>query len=110
MYKIRHIAIAIICCLAACSLAAQSVSVQAPSRVYVGDNFTVRFVVNDEVSDFRGPTFNGFNVSGPFTSKARNVSFINGQKSESTVNTFTYQLAAKEEGEFTIGPATCSPC
>lgn len=99
---------AIICCLIArLGVSGQEISVQAPNKVYVGDNFTVRFVVNDNVNDFRGPTFSGFNASGPATSRARNISFINGQKTESTVNTFTYSLAATEEGEHTIGPAMC---
>ena len=45
---------------------AQSLTIQAPDQVYVGDNFTVRFSVNEQAKDFRGPSFKGFSlISGP---------------------------------------------
>ncbi len=88
---------------------AQEITVQAPKQVYVGDNFTVRFVVNDKASDFRGPTFKGFSLySGPSTSSSSSMSFINGRTSHSVQTSYSYTLIADLEGTFTVGPATCT--
>lgn len=89
--------------------AAQEISVQAPQSVYQGDNFTMRFTVNTQVKDFRGPTFKGFStLSGPNTSTSTSISFVNGQMSNSTSMTFTYTLRADLEGTYTVGAASCS--
>ncbi len=83
-------------------------TVQAPEMVYVGDNFTVRFVVNEQAKDFRGPSFKGFSLrAGPSTSSQTSMSFVNGQMSRSVSTTFSYTLTADVEGTFTIDPATC---
>ena len=56
------------------TLTAQELTVQAPQSVYVGDNFTVRFVVNDKAKDFRGPDFKGFSLrSGPNSSSSTSM-------------------------------------
>ena len=90
-------------------LLAQEISVQAPQTVYVGDNFYVRFTVNDRASDFHGPSFKGFSLrSGPNTSSQSSMSFINGQMSSSVSTTFSYILTADVEGTFTVGPASCT--
>ena len=95
--------------LLTCDAWAQEMTVQAPKQVYVGDNFTVRFVVNDKASDFRGPSFQGFRVyNGPSQSSQTSMSFINGQMSRSSSTTFSYTLGATDEGTFTIGPASCT--
>lgn len=88
---------------------AQEMTVQAPKSVYVGDNFTVRFIVNEKASDFKGPTFKGFSLrGGPSTSSSSSTSFVNGQMSHSVSTTFSYTLLADMEGTFTIGPASCT--
>ena len=88
---------------------AQQMTVQAPSSVYVGDNFTVRFVVDEQAKDFKGPSFKGFSLrSGPNTSSSTSMSFINGQMSRSVSTTFSYTLLADVEGTFTIDPASCT--
>ena len=90
-------------------LLAQEITVQAPQTVYVGDNFYVRFTVNDRASDFHGPSFKGFSLrSGPNTSSQSSMSFINGQMSSSVSTTFSYILTADVEGTFTVGPASCT--
>lgn len=89
--------------------AAQEISVQAPSEVYAGDNFTVRFVVNEQAKNFRGPSFKGFSLrSGPHTSSSTSMSFINGQMSHSVSTTFSYTLTADVEGTFTVDAASCT--
>ena len=90
-------------------LFAQEMSVQAPKQVYVGDNFTVTFVVNESAGDFKGPTFKGFSLrSGPNVGHQSSMSNINGQWSQSVQTTFSYRLLADMEGTFTIGPASCT--
>ena len=87
----------------------QQIDVQAPSSVYEGDNFTIRFSVNAKVKDFRGPSLDGFAVvSGPHQSQSSSISIINGQASSSVNNTFTYNLQARTEGNYTIGVARCT--
>ncbi len=88
---------------------AQEMTVQAPSSVYVGDNFTVRFVVNDQAKDFHGPSFKGFSLrSGPNTSSSTSMSFVNGQMSRSVSTTYSYTLLADVQGTFTIDVASCT--
>lgn len=82
---------------------------QAPSSVYAGSNFTVRFVVNDQTRDFNGPSFKGFTtLSGPNVSSSTSMSYINGQMSRSVQTTFTYMLLADKEGTFTVDASTCT--
>lgn len=91
------------------SLLAQEMTVQAPKSVYVGDNFTVTFIVNDMAQDFHGPSFKGFSLrSGPNRGIQQSTSNINGQWSSSTQTTFSYRLLADVEGTFTVGAASCS--
>ncbi|MBP3762513.1 MAG: protein BatD [Bacteroidales bacterium] len=88
---------------------AQEMTVQAPKQVYVGDHFTVRFIVNAKASDFRGPDFAGFKVhSGPAQSSQNSVSIVNGQMSQSSTTTFSYSLYATGEGNFFVGTASCN--
>ncbi len=90
-------------------LLAQEMTVQAPKQVYVGDNFTVTFIVNDDARDFRGPNFKGFSLrSGPNAGHQRSMSNINGQWSQSVQTTFSYRLLADVEGNITVGPASCT--
>lgn len=90
-------------------LEAQEMTVQAPKQVYVGDNFTVTFIVNANANDFRGPSFKGFStLSGPNSGYQSSLSNINGQITQSVQTTFSYRILADMEGTFTIGPATCT--
>ena len=88
---------------------AQEMTVQAPKSVFLGDNFTVQFIVNDNADDFKGPSFKGFSLrSGPNRGSQYSSSFINGRQSTSIKTTFSYTLTADREGTFTVAPATCS--
>lgn len=93
----------------ATTLWAQEMTVQAPQKVYAGDNLTVRFSVNDNAKNFRGPSFQGFTVvSGPNTSTQQSMSFANGQMSRSVTTSFSYRIIANNEGTYTIEPASCT--
>ena len=71
MKSTKHITALIVCLLTMAAGMAQEITVQAPEQVYVGDNFTVRFSVNDQAKDFRGPTFKGFSSSRGRTHRRR---------------------------------------
>ena len=104
----KRITTLILCLLLTAVTTAQSLTIQAPDQVYVGDNFTVRYTVNEQAKDFHGPSFRGFSlISGPSTSSQTSMSFINGQMSRSVSTSFSYNLVADLEGTFTIDAASC---
>ena len=80
---------------------------QAPKQVVVGKPFQVTYTVNQRSRDLRAPEFTDFDVlSGPYTSTSSSTSFINGRRTSSFEQTYTYMLMAQRAGTFTIGPAT----
>lgn len=91
-------------------VAAQEMTVQAPQEVYEGDNFTVRFSVNDRVSDFQAPSFKGFSLlAGPMQSSQSSFSIRNGQHTHSVSTSVSYTLRADGGlGSYTIGAASCT--
>ena len=87
---------------------AQTLTVQAPSTVGVGEQFSVSFSVEARADDFKGPTFKGFSVlGGPSTSTSRSISWQNGKTTNRVEYEFRYYVSADEEGLFTIGSASC---
>ena len=79
----------------------------APKQVIVGRPFQLSYTVNQRSRDMRAPEFTDFDVlSGPYTSTSSSTSFVNGKRSSSFEQTYTYTLMATKEGTFTIGPAT----
>ncbi len=71
--------------------------------VVQGEPFRVQFSVNTDASNFRPPSFDGFDViNGP--SQSSSTQIINGQFSRSL--SFTYVLKAKKVGTTTILPAS----
>ena len=79
----------------------------APKQVIVGRPFQLTYSVNQRSRDLRAPEFTDFDVlSGPYTSTSSSTSFVNGKRSSSFEQTYTYMLMARKAGTFTIGPAT----
>lgn len=107
MYRyIRYIVLilAITLCGIKCSYA-QSISVQAPSKVPAGDNFRLSYTVNtQDVEDFRaGNIPSGIEViAGPYTSQQSSYQMVNGHTSSSSSITFTYTLYAVKHGTYKI--------
>lgn len=88
---------------------AQDMTVKAPSSVFTGQRFHVRYEVNDRARDFKGPDFKGFSVlSGPSISNSSSTSWINGQVSHSVTTGFDYIIQADVVGSFTVGSASCT--
>ena len=80
---------------------------QAPKQVIVGRPFQLTFTVNQRSRDLRAPEFTDFDVlAGPYTSTSSSTSFVNGHRTSSFSQTYTYTLMAQREGTFTIQPAT----
>lgn len=72
-------------------------------RVSIGEQFVLTFSCNQSVSNFKPPLLDDFiNYGGP--NQSSSMSFVNGVMSQQI--SFSYILAAKNEGKFTIQPAT----
>ena len=102
MYRyIRYIVLILAITLCGTELSlAQSISVQAPSKVPAGDNFRLSYTVNtQDVEDFRA----GKEViAGPYTSQQSSYQMVNGHTSSSSSITFTYTLYAVKHGTYKI--------
>jgi hypothetical protein len=73
------------------------------AKIAVGENFQLTFSLNTGGSAFKAPPLSDFVVyMGP--SQSTSMQIINGNVSQSI--SFTYLLAPKKEGKFTIGPAS----
>ena len=80
---------------------------QAPKQVIVGKPFQLTYTVNQRSRDLRAPEFTDFDVlSGPYTSTSSSTSFVNGRRTSSFEQTYTFMIMAQKAGTFTIGPAT----
>ncbi len=87
---------------------AQTVTVQAPSRVSCGENFRIAYVINtQDVDNFRaGNIPEGLEViTGPYTSRSSSFQIVNGHTSSSSSITYTYTLYAAKNGTYTIPAA-----
>lgn len=80
---------------------------QAPSQVVVGRPFQLTYSVNQRSRDLRAPEFTDFDLlAGPYTSTSSSTSFVNGHRTSSFTQTYTFTLMAQRAGTFTISPAT----
>ncbi|MGB4205947.1 MAG: BatD family protein [Bacteroidales bacterium] len=83
-----------------------SLSVSAPSEVQAGQQFRLVYTLNAEADNFTGPDLKDFIIlSGPSQSTSSNIQIINNQVTRSFASTFTYIIAAQQEGTFTIPAA-----
>ena len=80
---------------------------EAPSQVVIGKPFQLRYTVNQRARDLKAPEFADFDfLAGPYTSTSSSTSFVNGKRTSSYTQTYTYTLAGNKAGTFTIPPAT----
>lgn len=88
---------------------AQTLTVNAPSAVAVGNRFRIEFEADGRATDMRCE-INDPNVDvlyGPTSSVMSSSHIINGSVSSSIKTTFTYTLLAKAEGTVRLPSATC---
>lgn len=102
MKKLICILIAIVS-LVNVSLAQKLTAQASRTKVAVGETFQISFSLNSNGNNFKPPALTDFDVySGP--NQSTSMSFINGSMSQSM--TFSYVIAAKKEGKYTIGAAS----
>lgn len=79
----------------------------APSQVVIGKPFQLTYSVNQRSRNLQTPDLNGFEVlAGPYTSTSSSTSFINGKRTSSFSQTYTFTLMPTTEGSITIAPAS----
>jgi len=96
-------------CIAAGSVWADDVvfKATAPSQVIVGKPFQLTYSVNQRSKDLRAPEIPDFDIlAGPYQSTSSSTSFVNGKRTSSFSQTYTYTLMAQRTGTFTIAPAS----
>lgn len=104
--KIIGLVLAWMLCL---PLAAQlQLDATAPQSVDINEPyFQIKYTVRSaEVSSFRPPTIQGFNIlSGPNTSVSRSFSSVNGRSKSEGQTVYTYTLEPTSKGTFRISAA-----
>lgn len=86
-----------------------TLTVSAPAVVSQSEVFQVVFTANGRASDFKEPSFDGFQVlSGPTSSTMRSTQIINGKTTHSVENSFTFMLRPTSVGKFVIGEAVAT--
>lgn len=79
----------------------------APSQVIVGRPFQLTYSANQRSKDLQIAEITDFDVlAGPYQSTSSSTSFVNGKRTSSFQQTYTYTLMAQREGTFTIAPAS----
>src|SRR6201993_1566019 len=86
-------------------LVAQKLTAQvSKNKVVTGEVFQISFTVNGSMSGFKPPSFSDFDVySGP--NQSTSMQIANGNMSQTV--SYSYMIAARKEGKFTIGAASC---
>ncbi len=86
-------------------LSAQTIEVQAPKTVVVGELFSVQYRLDNIIQSSNpiNPSFSGLELKfGPVLSKSSQTYNINGRISSKTSHIYTYTFIADTEGSFTI--------
>ena len=99
------------CVLAAFGLRAQSIRVDAPNLVAADEQFNVTFSVEGEhaASEFEWAPGDGFKlIWGPQKSTSTSISIVNGKRSKSVTNSYTYVLMPVRAGSFSLPGASAT--
>lgn len=109
MKRMKQILLLIGCawCVAVCAKADEvSFRAQAPAQVIVGKPFQLTYSVNQRSRDLKAPQIADFDIlAGPYTSTSSSTSFVNGKRTSTFTQTYTYTLMAQKAGTYTIPPA-----
>ena len=75
------------------------------NKVVTGEVFQVSFTANGNMGNFKAPAFTDFDVySGP--NQSTSMQIANGNMSQTV--SYSYMIAARKEGKYTIGSASAS--
>ncbi|TDO00069.1 BatD family protein [Sunxiuqinia elliptica] len=82
-------------------------NMSGPNVVTVGEQFRLSFTLNERGSDLQMPEIPNFDIlMGPSTSQSSSIQIINGKTTQTVSFSYIFILRAKEEGTFTIRPAS----
>ncbi len=85
----------------------QSLGVDAPGVVEIGETFQVVYKASAQPASFNGPDFGKLDVLvGPMSSTLTSTQIINGKRTDSFEVNYTYTLQASAEGKYFISPAS----
>lgn len=108
MKRISTILLSIIAGTFAC-LAQNSLSVEAPNVVSMDETFRVVFTADGKISDFSWPATDDFTIAwGPQKGSMSSVNIVNGKRTSTHQETYSYLLQPKKEGRFTLPGATAT--
>lgn len=80
--------------------------VSAPQQVRLGERFRLTYQINADVDQFTPPTLSGLQIlSGPSRSQSSSIQIVNGKVSQNINISYTYILAASQEGKVEIPSA-----
>lgn len=89
--------------------AQNSLTVEAPRVVTTDETFRVVFTADGRMSDFNWPGSSDFSIVwGPQSGSMSSTSIVNGKRTSTHQETYTYILQAKEAGKFTLPGATAT--
>ena len=84
-------------------------TMSGPNVVSVGEQFRLSFTLNERGTNLQMPNISNFDIlMGPSTSQSSSVQIINGKTTQSVTFSYIFILRAREEGTFTIRPASIS--
>ncbi|NPD44147.1 MULTISPECIES: BatD family protein [unclassified Lentimicrobium] len=80
--------------------------VSAPAQVRLGERFRLTYQINADVDQFTPPALSGLQIlSGPSRGQNSSIQIINGKVSQNINVSYTYILAATQEGKVEIPAA-----
>jgi len=89
--------------------AQNSLTVEAPRVVTTDETFRVVFTADGRMSDFDWPGSSDFSIVwGPQSGSMSSTSIVNGKRTSTHQETYTYILQAKGTGTFTLPSATAT--
>ena len=89
-------------------LNAQSLKIEAPNVVAVGEPFRVVFTADGKISDFEWSEPDGWTLMwGPQKGSSSSITIINGKRESSKTESYTYLFSAEKKGTYTIPVAVC---
>lgn len=106
---IKKLLIAILLMVPAVFAGADNVrfTMSAPNVVSAGEQFRLSFTLNESGSDLQLPDLSNFDIlMGPSTSQSSSIQIMNGKTTQEVSFSYIFILRAKEEGTFTIHPAS----
>ncbi|HRR62321.1 MAG TPA: BatD family protein [Paludibacteraceae bacterium] len=84
-----------------------SFTASAPSTVILDKPFQLVYTINAVGKDLRIPEIKDFDIlAGPFESQSSSIQIVNGKRTTSVSNSYTYTLLPKRTGTFTIPSAS----